>query len=68
MAASLGKLLLGEALLCAFSVVQDRAATSCVQRDISVFYGYRPFWEIDVLLFCLSISFEVVILPCLVVF
>ena len=41
MAASPGKSLFGKALLCAVSVikaghVQDRAATSCVEREISV--------------------------------
>jgi len=41
-AASPGKLLFGKALLCAVSVVmaghvQDGAATSCVQREVSVF-------------------------------
>ena len=46
MAASPGKLLFGKALSCAVSVVkachvQDGAATSCVQREISVFYGYK---------------------------
>ena len=46
MAASPGKLLFGKALLCAVSVVkaghvQDGAATSRVQREISVFYGYE---------------------------
>ena len=41
MAASAGKSLFGKALSCAVSVVkvghvQDRAATSCVQREIPV--------------------------------
>ena len=44
--------------------VQDGAATSCVQREISVFYATNgPFWQIDLLPFCLSVSFEEMILP-----
>ena len=46
MAASPGKLLFGKALPCTVSVVktshvQDGAATSCVQREITVFYSYK---------------------------
>ena len=46
MAASPVKFLFGKALSCAVSDVkaghvQDGAATSCVQREISVFYGYE---------------------------
>ena len=69
MAASLGKLPLGKALLCAVSVVKagrvkDGAAISCVQREISVFMSTNePFWQINLLPFCLSVSFEEMILP-----
>ena len=46
MAACPGKLLFVKALSCAVSVVkaghvQAGAATSCVQREISVFYSYE---------------------------
>ena len=69
-AASSGKLLFGRALSCTVSVVkaglvQDGAATSCIQREISVFsYVYEQvFWQIDLLPFCLSVSLEEMILP-----
>ena len=65
MAASPVKSLLGKTISCAVSVVeaghvQDRAATSCVQREISVFMA---FCRIISLPFCLSVSFEEIILP-----
>ena len=58
MAASPGKSLFGfdKALSSAISVVkaghvQDRAATSCVQRGISAFTATNgPFWQMDLLL------------------
>ena len=49
---------------CAVSVVkvgnvQDRAATSCVQREISVFMAMNEPWgQIDVSHLCLSVSFK----------
>ena len=41
-----GQIAVGKALSCAVSVVkagdvQDGAATSCVQKEISAFYGYE---------------------------
>ena len=69
MAASPGKLLFGKALSCAISVVkaghvQGGATKLCVQRVISVFMATnRPLWQINLLPFCLSVSFEEMILP-----
>ena len=66
MAASPCKSLFGKALLCAVSVlkgnVQDKAATSCVQREISVF---MTIYERAFLLppFCSSVSFEEMMVP-----
>ena len=60
MAASPGDSLFAKALSCAISVakanrVQDRAATSRVQREISVSVATNgPFWQIDLLPFCLT--------------
>ena len=63
--------LVNKALLCAVSVikaghVQDGATTSSIQREISVFMATNGnFWQIDLLPFCLSASFEEMTLPCL---
>ena len=72
MAASPGKSLFGKLLLYTVSVVkvghlQDGATTSCIHKEIlSRFMSTnRPFWQIDLLLFCLRVSFEEMILPCL---
>ena len=63
--------LLGKTLLCAVSVVkaghvQDRAATSCVQREISVLVWVQPFLANRFV--TLLVSYKVMILPRLVVF
>ena len=58
-----------EALSCVISVVkadriQDGTATSCVCREISVSVATnRPFWQIDLLPFCLTVCFGKMILP-----
>ena len=61
--------LVNKALLCAVSVikaghVQDGATTNSIQREVSVFMATNGnFWQIDLLPFCLSVSFEEMILP-----
>ena len=69
MAASLGKLPFGKALLCATSVVKavvvlKMEPLQVVYKEISVFMSTNePFWQINLLPFCLSVSFEEMILP-----
>ena len=43
--------------------VQDGAATSCIRREISVSVATNgPFWQINLLPFCLAVSFGKMIL------
>ena len=68
-ATSLGNSLFAKALSCAVSVVKanhvhDRGITSHVRKEISVSVTTNvPFWQIDLLPFCLTVKFEEMILP-----